>query len=376
MPYVPATCPHCGGGLKLDSDMEKGYCIHCGSLISFADAVKTVRLKGPIEFEGYESLPTLMKLIEKDLKNGTNQTPEFRQHLVKALELDPDNEYFYDLVHSEIWEATIENNILTEYKGKSKKVVVPRGVEAIGKMAFARCPHMTDISLPKSLKRISEGAFIYESRLTIHSHNGTFAAKYAMSSPAKLKLLDIKNDNERNIEAIESILREFGIFKKITVDKIEKHFDRAYSTNWFLVFVIVSILVVLFMQLYNISSIKVIPGFFVAIFVLIASPILIVKIGYNEIRCKVATKKQAALFMKMCNDALKPLGIVDFKYRRNIFEDSHYDLESELEKLERARDKVIHMNLITVYKKPILNYSLIDYIKGKRPIEYKNKPNK
>ena len=373
MPYVPATCPHCGGGLKLDSNTEKGYCMHCGSLIDFSEAIKTIQFNSPIEIHGFESYPTLIKRIENDLKTGNNQNPEFKEYLIKALELDPDNKYLYGLVSSEIWKAKIEDNTIVSYEGTAKKVTVPNGIAAIGSMAFARCHNLVEIVLPKSLKQIMTGAFIYESKLTISTYNGTYAAKYAMSSPAKLNLLDYKNSTKKNIENIEVILRELATFKRNTIDNIETYFNKVYSINWTIVIILLlipSALIVFAMPFFGRAAFYVGATIFIALFALIATPILIMKSGYDEILCKTAIKRQTNLFIKKSNALLRPLGIIDFQYHRDIFEDSNIDLDSEVKGLQIARNKLLNMDIRCVYKKPDIKYSIIDYLKGKKPIDY------
>lgn len=370
MPYVPATCPNCNGGLELDSDMEKGYCIHCGSLISFSEAVKSVRLDGPIELEGYESFSTLYNFVKKALKKGTNQTSEFRERLNRALELEPDNQFLYDMIKSEIWNAKIEDNVIVQYESKVKSVVLPDGIWAIGKMAFGRCLSLEQITLPKSLRQISEGAFIYEDRLTINAYKGTYGARYAMSSPAKLSLIDIKNSKEINLQVMERILRELNIYKKTIEINIEKHFNKAYSINWALVFIILAIPIIFFFPNFGLTSLHIGASSFIIAFIFIASPVLIIKSGYDEVRCKVAIKRQIELFIKKSNDLLLPLGIKDFKYYRDVFSEPHVDLESEVIKLERARDKLLNMNMRIIYKKPDIQYSLVDYLKGEKPKDY------
>jgi predicted amidophosphoribosyltransferase len=91
MPYVPAICPNCGADLSIYTEQEKGYCSHCGCMIDFQSAIQNAIFTQPIEFEGYESYATLVGMIDEDLKNGENQTPEFRSRLNRAIELNPDD---------------------------------------------------------------------------------------------------------------------------------------------------------------------------------------------------------------------------------------------------------------------------------------------
>ncbi len=381
MPYLPAICPHCSGHLSLDSNMEKGYCIHCGSLINFSEAVTIVKANGPIEFEGYESLPTLLNLIKKAFSEGENQTPEFKGRLIRALELDPENRYLYGLVHSEIWKAEIKNNVLIKYNGNAQKVVLPEGISAIESMAFGSHCNLKEIVLPKSINEIRENAFIFESTLTIRAYKDTYAARYALASPAKLKLMDYKSSDKQNIEDIEYILGELRTFQKITQQKIEDRFSKLYSTKWVIIFLL---LVPAFAAIYNSlmnmlsNTVFTVGRFYTGIILLciiyIISVILffIAKTGYDEIKRKTATNRQKSAFMKTCNELTKPLGISDFKYYRNIFENFDYDLEDETAKLKIVKKKIFGIDLTPFLKKPYIDYKFIDFLKGDRPFDYKN----
>ncbi len=376
MPYIPATCPKCGGHLKLDSDMEKGYCVHCGSLIDFSEAVKTVNINGPIEFEGYESFPTLYKIIQKKLSDGDNRSSLFRQQLNKALELDPDNEYLYNLVSSQIWEAEINDNALIIYSGTAPRVFIPEGITTINKMAFAGCPNLREIILPKSLKLIMPDAFVFESMITISAYNGTYAANYAMQSPAKLNLLDLKTETEKKIEIIESILREFDVFKKQMHNELENHFEHTYSVKGYLVATVLFLTALLvFSSLNGLEFFQEISLLFITFTViltllLVSIPTFIIKSGYSAIMSKTATEKQMNLFMQNCNSILKPLGIIDFKYHRNIFEESETELETEVRHLKTARDQIINFDTKYIFEKPKIDYNIVDYLQGKKPAEY------
>ncbi len=60
---------------------------------------------------------------------------------------------------------TIEDHVLKEYNGGGR-VVVPDGVQVIGKKAFGGCRNLTSVVLPDSVTRIEEGAFAHCYRLT------------------------------------------------------------------------------------------------------------------------------------------------------------------------------------------------------------------
>ena len=371
MPYVPAICPNCGADLSVDTEQEKGYCVYCGSMIDFQSAIQNAIFTQPIEFDGYESYSTLVGMIDDDLKKGLNQTAEFRDKLNRAIELNPDDVYLYSLMESEIWNAHIENNILIQYDGAAEKVVVPEGVEVIDKMAFGRQMLLKEVTLPKSLKQIREGAFLYESNLTINAYAGSYGARYAMCTPAKLKIIDSeKSDNP--IEEIESILREFDAFKKHTAQKLEIHFNKAYSIKWWIVFLVLLPALYVFLLMIQ-GRFEYIGLAILAIgYAIVTFVVTTVMSGYKEIRCVVATKRQMKLFMKKSNHILNPLGVSNFAYKKNIFSGSYDNLETELAKLKNAKKRVMNQNLKDIYKKPILHYSFLDYIRGGRPSDYKD----
>jgi|GEM_PF-3326131 len=372
MPYIPATCPNCKGDLKINSSEEKGYCVHCGSLIDFKEAVKTVKLNGPIELAGYLSLGTLLDNIDKALKSGTNQTIEFRESLYKALELDPENQFLYDMVKSEIWNAEIENNTIIQYNGDSEKVVIPEGITTIATMAFAHAHRLREISLPKSIKMIMEGAFLYETKLTINAYKDTYASKYALASPAKLNIIDIKNDIEKNLIAIEGILREFDAHQKSIKQSLDDYFNKAYSTNWAAVFAILVVPMIIVYIGFSRNILFTGAAILSIAFILITIFVTIFKTGYDEIRCKIAIKKQTQLFFTKSNYILKPLEIEDFKYTKNIFDVDNIDLDLELTKLRRLRNNIINMDMKDIYRKPYIDYSFLDFLKGDKPAVYNN----
>lgn len=65
MSYEAAKCPSCGGGLQLDSNMESGFCMYCGSKIIVRDAIQKMKVEvsGQISVSGLSS-------IENDIMRG------------------------------------------------------------------------------------------------------------------------------------------------------------------------------------------------------------------------------------------------------------------------------------------------------------------
>ncbi len=54
---------------------------------------------------------------------------------------------------------TIENGVLTAYKGNSSSVVIPDGVTSINWNVFQCCRFLTNVTMPSSVTRIGYGAF-------------------------------------------------------------------------------------------------------------------------------------------------------------------------------------------------------------------------
>lgn len=63
MKLVSAMCPNCGAKLELDENMEKGFCMYCGSQIIVQDAVQKykVEISGRISVEGILSAEDFAK---------------------------------------------------------------------------------------------------------------------------------------------------------------------------------------------------------------------------------------------------------------------------------------------------------------------------
>ena len=54
MKYEAAKCPSCGAQLKLDSGLETGFCVYCGSQIVVREAIQSMRIdvSGQVKIEG------------------------------------------------------------------------------------------------------------------------------------------------------------------------------------------------------------------------------------------------------------------------------------------------------------------------------------
>lgn len=63
MKLVSAMCPNCGAKLELDENMEKGFCMYCGSQILVQDAVQKykVEISGRVSVEGILSAEDFAK---------------------------------------------------------------------------------------------------------------------------------------------------------------------------------------------------------------------------------------------------------------------------------------------------------------------------
>jgi len=374
MPYVAATCPHCGGELKINTEMEKGYCTHCGSRIDFSGDIKEISINFPIELEGFESFPRLYKYVEQALSEGTNRSEEFRSNLTKALELKPDSEYLYNLVLSEVWTAEIENHVLISYNSSARKITVPEGILEIGRFAFANCINLEEVVLPRSLKRIEQGAFLYEPRLIISAYKDSFAAKYGADSPAKLKLIDYEGETKKLLEESQEILREIIVYKNLTLEKIEKHMNKVYSIRWIFVFAALLPVIYVFGRAFSTFSLYGLFLYTGAMTVSIIYAVLLIlavifKTGYDEMLRKEAIKIQQSRYIEKSNIILGRAGIEDFRYTYDLLGLDADKLEHEIKKIKGTKDLFFNMDMKNIFTKPKIQYTMLEYIQGKKPRE-------
>ena len=366
MGYVAARCPSCGGDLQLDDSMEKGYCTHCGTPIYFKEAISKVKIIGPVEIAGFAKLDSLIKLIKKDLEYGMSQTDEFRDRLNRALELDPGNQYLYDLQSSKIWNAQIINGKLIEYKGSVEKIVVPDCVTRIARFAFKTCHKLKEIVLPRSVIDIENGAFFKEDKLIISAYMNTYAARYALISPAFLNIIDDDDKNQEHIRKIEILLSEIVEFKISVERSIKAYYNHKIFSNVVIPYIFFAIIAAVFFVwpvLLSTPTGKSIAAVSAIIFVFLVSSAP----GYTDICRKIAKKNQIMNFYKKSNDLLGPLGIIDFKYLKNIWECSNTDLNYESNHLEKVKKQILSMDTKQFIGNTDINLSLFSYIAGKRP---------
>ncbi len=109
---------------------------------------------------------------------------------------------------------TIENGVLKSYHGKSKSVIIPKGVKEIGTKAFYQNKTIEKVTIPTSVKKIGNYAFS-ESRLTnvVIPKGVTVIRKYAFSGCRKLKSVTIPN----SVRAIGSSAFGGSGLKKVSV---------------------------------------------------------------------------------------------------------------------------------------------------------------
>jgi len=366
MGYVAARCPNCAGDLQLDEKMEKGYCAHCGTPIYFKDAVQKIKIVGPVEIAGFAKLDNLIKLIKKDLEFGMNRTPEFRNRLNRALELDPSNQYLYDLQSSEIWNARIMDGRLLEYKSNAQRIVIPDCVVSIERFSLRGCTRLKELVLPRTIVNIEEGAFFKEGELTISAYKNTFAARYALFSPAFLKIIDDDENNQEAITKIEKELKEIVDYKDKLVLEIKARY-RNHITGRIIVPIVIFVLII-FPGIIIPANFLSDDGFmFYLLFLGAVVMFSFLGKGYVEVYRKLAVKNQVMKFKKQCNDLLSPMGIIDFRYLKNIWESSNVDLEYEAKHLENIKKQIFKIDKKLFFRNAYVHLSLLAYMFGERP---------
>ncbi|MEX1376816.1 MAG: hypothetical protein AB1Z23_04980 [Eubacteriales bacterium] len=182
------------------------------------------------------------------------------------------------------------------------------------------------------------------------------------------KDINIENPHVEHIKIVETLYGEIENYRTTVIDKIEKRFMKKFSTKWSLVFAALSVPFTIF--LYAILM----HPFFLPPFIIISSILtffiivfFILHSGYIEIKCKLAIKKQTQFFMYKMDSILKPLGLVNEKYNRNMYSDPNTDYEMEIIKLTKARDAIISLELKEIYSTPYIHYSFTDFLSGKNP---------
>ena len=174
----------------------------------------------------------------------------------------------------------------------------------------------------------------------------------------------IENEWRFQVETAEFIYNEIEQYKTNVINNIDKKFAKMYRIRWWIVIPVLMFPIFLFL-----ITTRMTLRFFFPIILISTALFLIILIitffysGYTEIKCRIATKNQTALLVYKIESIL-PLGIGKEKYNRNMLSDPNADYEIDIEKLKKARDKIINMDLSEIYKEAYINYSFIDYIKG------------
>lgn len=115
MLLVSAICTQCGAVLKVDAAKDAAICQHCGAAFVVEKAINAY---------------TVHNHIKADTVNVCNQK-----------------------------EFVIRAGVLEKYQGEATDIVVPDGVVAIGKEAFAGCFGLRRVQLPVGIERIDLAAF-------------------------------------------------------------------------------------------------------------------------------------------------------------------------------------------------------------------------
>jgi len=107
MKLVSARCTNCGGEIQLDEEKETGYCLHCGSKVIVADAIKNIRIDNSHLIENYYSL--LNTAIEGD------NFSEAEKYSTRIIEIDSNDANAWYLRGKAVgWLSTTQENRLSE----------------------------------------------------------------------------------------------------------------------------------------------------------------------------------------------------------------------------------------------------------------------
>ena len=352
MPYIAAKCPKCAGDLKLDDKLERGYCVHCGTPVYFKDDVQRIKVVGSIKIANVPELDSLIKLIKKDLESGRNRAREFRNRLKRALELNPSNEYLYNLHISQIWNVKIENRTLYKHYGNIQKFIVPDCISYIEKHAFKKCISLNEIIIPKSVIFIAGNIFHNELNITIKAYSNSEAAQYAMASLSGLHLIDAPKDIQNNIHSLKGFLREMLLFKNDAYKQVDYHFTQYIkkSKRNFIIFstTILPVLIILII----ISNMNNFNKFILACFVMFFEFIVYSHTFKSQKNFGIQMLNRSIKddFDRESNRILHAADIKDYKYQRKIIDCDLFFLEYDINKIKTAKNKLFKINISDIIK--------------------------
>lgn len=107
MPFVAAKCPQCGGDLQLDNEIDKGFCMHCGSKIVVQEAIRSVRI------DNTQMIQNWMKMGDLAAESG-NQSEAY-EYYTKVVEVQPDHWLaVFNKGKAAGWQSTLANVRFTE----------------------------------------------------------------------------------------------------------------------------------------------------------------------------------------------------------------------------------------------------------------------
>jgi len=354
MPYVAIKCPKCAGDLKLDDKLERGYCIHCGTSVNLIDDVKKVKIIGSIKIPGVPELNDLVKFIKNDLEAGRNRTIKFRNNLKRALELDPDNQFLFNLYISQIWNVRMEHGSLYEHLGNVKRFVVPNCIKFIEKHAFKMCASLKELTIPESVVFLDGNIFYNELTVTIRAYRNSEATQYAMSSNTFLHIIDASKDIQNSITSIKSSLSEIILFRNKAYKKIDNYYNVYRKKRKIFVFVSLPILLTLINYPTPFGTPKKIFFNFLVIFIEFIIFATTHKSIKNEPTFKICIKQMKRDFDSLCNNILDQYEVTDYSYHKKIIDCDLRFLEEDARKIKTAKNKLLKINVNQFIRKYLL----------------------
>ncbi len=119
MAFVQAKCTACGANLKVDSSLEAANCEYCGSAF----------------------------IVEKAINNYNIENAQINVQTVNVN------------IQNKLSDFVIEGGVLKKYKGNDSHVTIPNTVVEIADDAFFHCICLTEVTIPKSVKKINGRSF-------------------------------------------------------------------------------------------------------------------------------------------------------------------------------------------------------------------------
>lgn len=191
MKYFTVQCPNCGSSIQSDSSHKLTMCSYCDTQVyTTVDHI----FENISKIDGKRS-STILEEIRNAIKSNKHHTTSFKDSLLKASQEKIIKKEIQDYIESEIWNAKIVDTVLLNYKGKTRKFIVPFFIKKINNEAFVDASNLESIYIHNNVRHIEDNLFIEKFlNVTIYSDSlNSTASKYAALNKIPIEVINSKN---------------------------------------------------------------------------------------------------------------------------------------------------------------------------------------